>query len=174
MRCASKQAQSWGKCGLCWLGSLHLALSWIFLMASVLPWLERTQLTQCFLLLPNPSWCWGLPYSLNPASLLPPGMALSHQPVLPSEGSRAPCQALSLSPRHSACCKPQAAPLVGDAPIQLQSACSHIRFTPGHFLQGVERGGQALGSTSVPQAGRQRPAAMVSPCLSAPLSSATL
>lgn len=30
MRRASKQAQSWARCGLCWLGSLHHALPWAF------------------------------------------------------------------------------------------------------------------------------------------------
>lgn len=117
MRCASKQAQSWGKCGLCWLGSLHLALSWIFLMASVLPWLERTQLTQCFLLLPNPSWCWGLPYSLNPASLLPPGMALSHPT----------CAALRGVPRSLPGAEPltQAQCLLQAPGSSLGGGCSH-------------------------------------------------
>lgn len=45
--------------------------------------------------------------------------------------------------------------------------------TPGLLLQGAGIGSQALGSTSVPQAGRRRAAAMASPCFSAPPSSAT-
>lgn len=30
MRRASRQAQSWGRCGLCWLASLHHTLPWAF------------------------------------------------------------------------------------------------------------------------------------------------
>ena len=174
MRCASKQAQPRGRCGLCWLGSLHLALSWIFLTAPVLPWLERIQPTQCFLPPPNPAWCWGPPTALHPASLLPPGMVLSH-----------PARAVL---RGVLCCLPGAEPLT-QAQCLLQAPGSSVgagcsrpaakcllkcRITPGHLLQGAGRGGQALGSMSVPQAGRQRPAATASPCFSAPPSSATL
>lgn len=80
---------------------------------------------------PNPALVPGAAPQPCPQGPCSAGSALSPPARAVLRGSRAACPGLSLSPRHSPCCKPQEALPALEAPVPPQNTCSNLRILEG-------------------------------------------